>query len=1189
MLARALRAGQHVPGVLQYGTFGGFGLKIGWGIDVGVASLGFAVIELDAANRPARLIDGVALVYPAPTGGAERTRHKSMRTQYRRRTKRVKALRAELVRLLNLGSRFSDSPPKRNNSRVRLRAKGLEDRLRAGDLARAILHIAKNRGQRLTRGLKEDSKTEAGQQGKNDNDRQKMAETANETKRKLTALGIELGLDGSAHPSQLLMREAGDTGLTRLKKHREGMPVFTRAMAQAELDALLTAQKLHHAALTDEVCEKLRNMVFEEAEAKAPSVGKCRYGVPDADGGIETRLPRGSDLFQRKRIYEEVNNLRLVSSQTAADWPLDMTRRDRLASLLLDGQDLTAARVRKALGLGRGALADMTSLDIRRKGRKTAGELKGHPLAAAMSKADALEQWRGFDEGRREKIANLVRTEDDREVLSAELEALGLQADIVQALSDARLPAAYSAAGATATRKLLAELESEVIPHYKAEQRAGLESIDREPPSLERLPYYGKVLQGWCVGGSAAPGDADEARLGRIPNPVVHVALNQLRKTANDYLKLYGKPARICIELARDLNKSAEERENAEKENLKNRKENEAHIESLGAHKRKLKPEDLKRMRLHRMQSGECLYTGEPICMEHLFDGSVEIDHILPYAATGDDGIANLALAFKEANQFKRKRPPFEAFSSGYKGKDYAHILKRAKKRGGSVYWRFKADAMERYENQDEIERRFLNDTRYIARMAARYLSCVCTDPNGIVSLNGRITSDLRYLWGLRTLVRDIMVEEGRLDAADILPPKGGENLEERQTRLKRADKVRWDHRHHLLDAVVAACTTRSDVQRLQTLAARDTGSESARDILAQVRRADPLFEDVGICWRDGFRGTVKAFLQGRRPAETADRPPATAVIVKADHDPRGQLHEATNYGLICEVHGKPGQYVTRVHVSISEGLDAKQIRTLGVRDNVIRKVERAKERGARFWWGGHDPVSALRNNLARDLEKMRARLLELMKNAPPEALEKARTDGSRQKARAEWAKKQYIADTGRRRFTRVQIVSLRILKGPLDCGKRPRQANPGGGNDRLVYFVDGEGNRDIEIVSTLDANTPGFKERWRCEGGRLLFVLRKNDLVEMAVDSEDPTSKRSIYRMVKFSGAGNPDFEFLPVEEARTAVVVKDPKDPAKLRQVKPPKHVRITSVTAFSDRRPEMILLDSTGRERWRSPRLN
>ncbi len=675
-------------------------MKIGWGIDVGVGSLGFAVIELDAANRPARLIDGVALVYSAPTGGAERTRHKSMRTQYRRRAGRVKALRRELVCLLNLGLHFSDTPAGRSTERVSLRAKGLESRLKAGDLARAILHIARNRGQRLTRGIKDDTKGDAEQQKKSVKERQFMADTANTTKDELAALGERLGLDGPAHPSQLLMRKAGNTGTTRLNKDRQGMPVFTRAMMQSELNALLEAQRPYHQALTDAVCEKLEQMVFYEAAPKKPSIGKCRYGERGADGEIETRLPRGSDLFQRKRICEEVNNLRLVSRRGAPDRCLTMDQRHHLSSLLLEGRDLSAAKVRTELGLGRGALDDMTSLDISGKGRKTAGELKGHPLAAAMSKAGALEQWRGFDEETCERIAALVRTEDDKEVLGAELGALGLEAGVIQALSDARLPATYAAAGETATRKLLAELQVCIIPNSEAEKRAGLTPLDEPPCRRDRLPYYGEILQGRCVGGDGDPGSRNEARFGRIPNPVVHVALNQLRKTANAYLRLYGKPAQICVELARNMNKSAEEREKDEKKAKKNRDTNEKYIKDVGADRFKLKPEDLRRLRLHRMQDGKCLYTGKNISTGQLRDGSItEVDHILPRADTGDDGISNLALVFKEANQYKRKHPPFNAFRDGYMDQDYEHILARAEKRGGGVYWRFKEDAMERYKD----------------------------------------------------------------------------------------------------------------------------------------------------------------------------------------------------------------------------------------------------------------------------------------------------------------------------------------------------------------------------------------------------------------------------------------------------------------------------------------------------------
>ena len=226
------------------------------------------------------------------------------------------------------------------------------------------------------------------------------------------------------------------------------------------------------------------------------------------------------------------------------------------------------------------------------------------------------------------------------------------------------------------------------------------------------------------------------------------------------------------------------------------------------------------------------------------------------------------------------------------------------------------------------------------------------------------------------------------------------------------------------------------------------------------------------------------------------------------------------------------------------------------------------------MWWGGDDPLSALRDNLATDLAKLRATLLETMDKTPADVLKRASTEAGKKKACAQWATTRYIEDKGRRRFTRVEVLSLRILKGPLCRGKKPRQANPVGGNDRLVYFIDGDGERDIEVVSTLDANTPGFRERWRREGGRALFVLRKDDLVEMEVVPGGPDSQRRIYRTVSFSHTRSPDLVFMPVEEARAS---------------KEGVGTRITSIGAFRKRAPVMILCDPAGRVRWRSPRVN
>ena len=164
---------------------------------------------------------------------------------------------------------------------------------------------------------------------------------------------MELG--GPAHPAQLLIArtKAGEMRGTRLKKDIEGMPVFTRPIMEGELAALLKAQGAHHPELTDEVQNWLFDKAFAEAEPASQEIGSCRYGVGDSSGNIERRLPRGSDLFQRKRIFEEVNNLRVISARTAAERPLTLEERDALAEILLTGKDLAASAVRKELKLGK--------------------------------------------------------------------------------------------------------------------------------------------------------------------------------------------------------------------------------------------------------------------------------------------------------------------------------------------------------------------------------------------------------------------------------------------------------------------------------------------------------------------------------------------------------------------------------------------------------------------------------------------------------------------------------------------------------------------------------------------------------------------------------------------------------------------------------------------------------------------
>lgn len=1147
---------------------------IGWGIDLGVGSIGFAVLRRDGTGSPSALIDGVSRIFPASAGAAERRRYKAVRKGGERRSKRLRTLEATLRQILgdpNLtASGCADQPFVAPNTkhisttdRVHLRAIGLEGSLSAGDLFKAVLHIAKNRGQRLSRGLKEAEDDKSAE-----SDRKETADKARATAASLMQLGLALGQEGPATPGQLLYERLKQGKPTRLVKHRDDTPVFTRIQVTDELDRLLTAQARFHPALHDEaVRAAIMDAAFWEKEPPEPTVGKCLYGIKDTNGVVEDRLPAATELFQCKRIYEEVNNLRLRDRRTGKSEALSQEMRDAVVALPLAGQKLTVSRLRKVLGLGRDALAPLTSLEEQKgrggaKGRGTAGEIAAHPLAEAMAKAGYGDYWQGLDNEAREELFFQLANEDDAEVLQDWLSTRhGLDTEAARILIALRLPSRRTAAGPTATALLLEELKNGVVSVFEAEQAARLKRTDPLVRlRLERLPYYGELFPEDCVGGSRQGHHPPEERHGRIPNPVVHLALNQLRHLANRYAKLYGPPQWINLELARDLNKSADEREEIERKNRANRKQNDEWAATIRGQGKRVNRRNLMKMRLYSWQRGLCLYTGRPIGMNELFTSAVEIDHILPRAETQDDGVANLALVRYEANQFKGKRTPYEAFHLGYDGQDYPTLLKRVEETRKGSLWRFAEGALQSYRERGDMQARYLNDTRYIAKLASAYLAHLLPDRERIVTVTGAMTAQLRHLWGLDDIVAELMVEDGRLDRAVLMSTRLSTD-EERAERATTRRKLRFDHRHHLLDAIVVGCCTRSDVHRLQTLSARVGGYEDLKAHLAAVREeGDSLFRETGLPWSPGFRAEVKRFL-----ADAADTEPEPArvsrVSHKPDHNPLGQLHAQTYYRVICALSDGSGRYLCGSHQSLTSLNSRKQIEAIGIADQHIADLRQAVDEGKLVAWGQPAPVIAM-ENLKRQQEDLRAALLNRLEQAPPSL--------AKEDEQVAWATAKHTECTGERRYLRVETRSLRILKGPVNDAALPRNAVATAGNDRLVHWLDRDAQGHWDVVATIDAARPGYREPWEDCGGKLIFRLRKNDIVEMAVDPRDPSRGRALYRLASLSPG---DFEFVPVEEARSAMEGRSIYT------------VRLKSRPALNDRLIRHVVLTPDGRRRWRS----
>ncbi len=1184
-------------------------MALAWGIDIGVGSVALAVIELDSNGHPQSLKDGSVEVFSSAISGEERRLKRTMRIQNRRRCRRLRRLRKLLVEQFGLSDGFdrlsADLPIQgqttaRNGSggttsRVHLRARGLSEALTPGDLGRAIMHVAQNRGRRLTRAVT----VTARKADQEDQEDATVGHRAIATQQALQDLGRALGHDEPATPGQLLYRDVLAGKPSRLRKDHADAPVFTRHQVDDELARLLSAQQPFHPALADAVVTDIRTAFAWEKPARQARIGFCRYGVERSGGSageVERRLRKLSHLAETKRLYESINNLRLRDRITAQTRCLTMAQRDCVVGHAMAGETVTAANLRTWLHLGKAATAPLTTLDEIKTGRsgRKEGSIRGHAIAAAMTACDVADVWQRATDDEREAIAGLLAGSDDLDAVTAGLRnQFAVPEAAAETLAKMPMPSGYTMAGPTATARLLAELQADVVSLHEAERRlveAGrLVDPDGEtarPTGGDPLPYYGALFPLSCVGGTRNPADPPEVRFGRVPNPVVHLALNRLRKVAKCALKRHGRPTRINIELARDLNRSPEDRDLAEAINRSNRRKNEEWSRCLASKGLAINRDNLRKLKLHELQGAVCLYTGDPICMDHIANGDVDIDHILPWDATLDDRLGNLALCFTQANREKGKQTPYQAFSKGYRGQDYAAILKRVKKHRTPSLWRFEEGALKKYEEKGYLPSRFLSDTRFIAKMARRYLEVLLAVPDDVrgdwrdvVCLSGGITAILRRRWGLGSVIKDIMVAEGRLDPSILEPcPDVDQEIERRRV----LEKIRWDHRHHLLDAIVAACTQRSDIQRIQTMMAKRLPSEKPEETIQRLRTEGvSLFRMVGLPWRETFRKTVREFLLsvGAPGDRTA---PVSRVRHKPDHGVQGRLHAETFYRIICKFPGRRDQFVTAHHADLGSSAfpSVKSLEALRIERTVRNAIEQAIENGLidEFGWGGSDP----RNALAQ-LLKSRDALI----GAVSEALSGEPTRDADGRKRGEATIVGAALDavrrkTGQRRVQVFAIKSVRIIEAPVKPGRPPRRAVETSGNDRLVSWLSSdELASEIEVVSTLDANSPEFQEEWQRKNGTLLFRARIGDVLELFVTDpkKDPNARRALYRLVSMSVKPSLDLELQPLAEARPVKETRSLRPQASLRVGK----------DAFMARAPQLVVLAPDGRERWRSRRHN
>lgn len=827
-------------------------------LDIGTNSIGWCIFEQN------QILDIGTRIYTDgrdPQAGTSLAVDRREARSARRRQDRFLGRRKALLKtLVQFGLMPSDTQARKkleNLDPYSIRATALDGKLPLHHIGRAIFHLNQRRGFQSNR--KADSK---------DSEKGKIATGVSRLKEAMQDKNART-YGEFLHQIRQASTAPHKTNPVRTRLSADGKEYDyypSRDVIEDEFRQLWASQTQYHLdSLTQKTHDAIHRIIFYQRPLQEQKVGKCRY-FPE-----EKRLRKADPLFQEYRLYEEVNSLFIRYDTGQPAKPLTMDQRYKIILKLMGQKDASFSSLHKHL-----KLPDTATFN---KDTNNRDKLAGNETRAKLSHAKCFgDAWKKLPEDDQRRIVERLCTEQDEENLINWLMAdYNLSHDNARQTARTNLPDGHGRIGETAARLLLEQYKETGVVYSDAV--ANIPEMKhhskKDQKELDELPYYGEVLENHIPPGTQDENDSPEQRYGKFTNPTVHIGLNQICRLINGLIKAYGKPAEIVIELARDLKLSEKQKAEVNKKNAANRKIAEQHNEKLAEHG--LRESGANRVKLKLWEELDpidrrCVFTGTQISFGMLFDGSVEVEHILPFSKTLDDSFANKTLCITKSNRRKSNRSPFDAF---YNDPDWPDILDRASQLPKNKKWRFAEDAMTKAQDEQDFLARHLTDTQYITRMAKMYVESVC--PN-TWAVPGKLTAMLRAKWGLN----------------DLLP---NHNVETPKNRL--------DHRHHAIDAAVVGQTDRATIQKISNLISRNEDMDN-----------DKLLSGIEPPW-EGFREELKQKVNAITVSHRPDHGTPNKVDPKKPKQrgfTAGKLHNDTVYG-VPDTYDDDGKVVYRVPI----------------------------------------------------------------------------------------------------------------------------------------------------------------------------------------------------------------------------------------------------------------------------------
>ena len=728
------------------------------GLDIGITSVGWAALALDAEERPCGILDLGSRIFDAaeqPKTGeslaAPRRAARSARRRLRRHRHRNERIRnlltsSGLVSEEELNSLFDGQL----EDIYALRVKGLDAPLSRGEFARVLLHISQRRGFKSNR--KNPSSKEDGA----------LLAAVNENLQRMEEHGYRT-------VGEMLLRDKTFEGHKR-NKGGSYLTTVTRDMVADEVRKIFAAQRSFGSAFAGEELEEryLAILLSQRSFDEGPG-GNSPYGGNQIERMVgtctffpeEPRAAKATYSFEYFSLLEKVNHIRIVTGGTAQK--LTDEQRNLILRLAHTSKDVSYAKIRSTLGLSENQLfniryANGTPEEVEKK--EKLGALKAYHQMRTAIDANAKGRFAMLPVAQRNAIGTALTLYKTSGKIREYLKAAGVEDIDIDAL--------------------------ESVGNFSKFGHISVKACDMLIPFLEQGMNYNDACAAAGINFKGHDGSErthflhpTEEDYEDVTSPVVRRAISQTVKVINAIIRKQGQsPTFINIELAREMAKDFQERNKLKKENDENRARNERLLERIRTEYGKTNPTglDLVKLRLYEEQGGVCMYSLKQMSLEKLFAPNyAEVDHIIPYSLSFDDSRKNKVLVLAEENRNKGNRIPLQ-YLKGKRRDDFIVWV------NGNVRDFRKRRLLLKETLTDEdtagFKERNLQDTKTMSRFLLNYIADnleFAPSAKGrkktVTAVNGAVTAYMRKRWGI-TKIR----EDGDL--------------------------------HHAADAVVIACVT---------------------------------------------------------------------------------------------------------------------------------------------------------------------------------------------------------------------------------------------------------------------------------------------------------------------------------------------------------------------------------------------